>query len=175
MLAAPIREAVGIDEIGNVSFFAVLNDDNMNEICTSDEIRVEFSKAEATFENSGEEVYNENGIRIIFKDLLNVDTGWREETHLLLLVENGGKKKIRVSDMYDSLSVNGFMMEYTMYDAYADVGRSALLDIEIWEDGLEKNDIVNVSDITEASISLEIEDENYNTIAEPKVKIEFGQ
>ncbi|MCI8712201.1 MAG: hypothetical protein HFH23_07965 [Ruminococcus sp.] len=43
------------------------------------------------------------------------------------------------------------------------------------KDGVEENDIANVSDITEASILLEIEDENYNTIAEPKVKIEFGQ
>lgn len=130
LLDAPIREAVGIDEIGNVSFFAVLSDDEANEICTSEEIQVEFSKDTATFDGSGEEVYNENGVRIIFKDLINVDGGWGKEVHLLLLAENGGKKKISVSD---------------------------------------------VSDITEASISLEIEDENYNTIAEPKVKIELGQ
>lgn len=175
LLNASIRETVGIDEIGNVSFFAVSSDDEANEICTSEEIQVEFSKDTATFDGSGEEVYNENGIRIVFKDLLNADGGWGEETHLLLLVENGGEKKISVSDVYDSLSVNGFMMDYTMYGAYADVGKSALLDIKIREDALEENGIADVSDITEASISLEIEDENYNTIAEPKVKIEFGQ
>ncbi len=54
-------------------------------------------------------------------------------------------------------------------------GEAPLLTWRFGKDGVEENDIANVSDITEASILLEIEDENYNTIAEPKVKIEFGQ
>lgn len=106
------------------------------------------------------ELFEQNGVRIILE---------------AKFTNKDGEKEISVSDVYDSLSVNGFMMDYTMYGVYADVGRSALLDMEIQEDGLEEYDIANVSDITEASILLEIEDENYNTIAEPKVKIEFGQ
>jgi len=105
-------------------------------------------------------LFEQNGVRIISE---------------AKFTNKDGEKEISVSDVYDSLSVNGFMMDYTMYGVYADVGRSALLDMEIQEDGLEEYDIANVSDITEASILLEIEDENYNTIAEPKVKIEFGQ
>ena len=87
------------------------------------------------------ELFEQNGVRIISE---------------AKFTNKDGEKEISVSDVYDSLSVNGFMMDYTMYGVYAD-------------------DIANVSDITEASILLEIEDENYNTIAEPKVKIEFGQ
>lgn len=175
LLDKPYREALGIKEIGEVSLWVVVNDTKANAIGTSEEIKLELSKNAGGFDDSGKEVYNENEIRIIFKELLDIPFAYRNETHILLLVQNNGSKKIEISDVYDSLSVNGFMMDYTMYDITADSGKSALLDIEIWEDSLEEIEVADVSDIMEAVITLKIRGENYDTIAEPKVKIEFKQ
>ena len=74
--------------------------------------------------------------------------------------------------MYDSLSVNGFMTDYSYYSKELADGECAVLEIKLWESSLEDNKIGSVSDVKEVEIGFEIK-EGRNTIDEPVIKILF--
>lgn len=100
------REAFGISDISEVSFTLEIKNADYEELIAPREIEVTLSDKESAFDASGEEVYNENDIRIVSK-------------------------------------------------------------------GVFKDSSEDSEDIKDAEITFEIKDKNYNTIAEPKVSVEY--
>lgn len=163
-------DVYGIEEIGSISLSLSQYDPDGNEIADKTAIEVLVPGVKSTYDASGQEVYNSGGLRIAAKTILEDDYG--SDLYVLLLAENHSGKTLSIDDVYDSLSVNGFMTEYSYYSKELADGECAVLEIELWGSSLEENKIASVSDIKEAEIKFEI-NEGYRTIDEPVVKISF--
>ena len=92
--------------------------------------------------------------------------------YVLLLAENKSGKTLTIDDVYDSLSVNGFMTDYSYYSKEIQNGESAVLEIKLWESSLEDNKIASVSDVKEIEIGFEIK-EGRNILDKPTITISF--
>lgn len=156
----------GIDEITSIDFKLTLRDTDYDTIADG-MINITISNKSSKLDLDGDEVYNEDGIRVVSKGIVEDSHDYSDDLHWLLLVENNSGIIIDVSDAYDSLSVNGYMVNFIMYSAELQPGTSAILDIEIMGYDLDNNGISGISDITEAEIKLEIRNTDYSLIATP--------
>ena len=117
--------------------------------------------------------FSHNGIRIISKGLVDAkysssDVNWR------LFVENSNDYNIIVSDGWgDKLSINDYMIDYSMWTGYIDAGKTGIVDIEIEGDSLEASGLTKDS-LGVAELQLEIKDEHYHDIATPTLVMDFN-
>lgn len=162
----------GIDEIGSIGLALSQNDSENNEISDKTNIEVTIPNAKAEFDASGTEVYNNNGLRIVAKTVLEDSSEYSGDMHVLLLAENTSGKTLEIDDVYDSVSVNSVMTDYLFSGEEIPDGKSAVLDIQLQESSLEDNGFASTSDISDVEISLDISDEN-DTIDSPTLTISF--
>lgn len=138
-------DAAGIDRIGQIEiYFKVYDDDTYDTIFKTDVITVQtsaFADMDVTPDDTGFELYNKGGIRIVGK---YVDEYSFWGTAVLLYLENNSGKNVAV--VCDNMSINGFMVtpyfSSTVYD-----GKMAIEEITIMESDLEENDITAIEDI----------------------------
>ena len=138
-------EAAGIDCIGQIEmYFKVYNDDTYDTIFETDAITVQtsaYADMDVTPDDSGFELYNRNGIRIVGK-YVDENSFWG--TAVLLYLENNSGKNISVS--CDNMSINGYMVtpyfSSTVYD-----GKMAVNEISIFKSDLEENGIKTVEEV----------------------------
>lgn len=171
MVDESCMEAFGISDIGDFTFSFVTKDADFDDITESQEISIAISDG-AAVDDTGVELYNENGIRIISKGLIESESDYYDDIHMLFLVENNYSDTICVDGSYGTLSLNGYMTDFIADSINVDSGKYAAIDVNIQASSLEDNDIA-VEDITEAEITFEINDEDYNMIAEPTVSIDY--
>lgn len=173
LIDAACLEAFGIFEIGQFSCEFTLKDSENESITKPQEIcitAVEGAKAD----EDGEALYDEKGIRIVSKGLVEASEIFEGDVHLLFLIENQSKKEVCINESYGSLSINGFMTDASnTIGLDLAPGKRAVLDLRISESALEENRITEIADITEAELTLEITDQKYNTLAEPTLKIGY--
>lgn len=158
----------GITEVGSVSCALGLYQDDLTELGEKAYVEMVISDENATFDASGEEVYNNNGVRMVSKSLQEDDG----DLLVLMFVENNSGKTLSISDAYDSLSVNGFMTDYYSSEQELNDGEAAVMILTIMGDSLEENQITS-SDVEEIEIGFEIE-KGYTTIDEPTLTLQFG-
>lgn len=89
---------------------------------------------------------------------------------LQLTIENNSGKALTIGDAYGSLSVNGFMTDYSYCSQKLGVGQSAVIEIKLWESSLADNQISPVSHIQEMEFGLEMKTNN-TTIDEPTLAL----
>ena len=65
------------------------------------------------------------------------------------------------------------MIDPSVYSKTAAPGKSVLLEVEIFESDMEKNNITKLEDITDVQFTLEMKDQNYHTIGEEKVAVKY--
>lgn len=165
-------EAYGIKEIGSVALSLRQKDSDGNSIADKTPIEVIVPGAKAEYDAAGREVYNNGGLRIAAKTVLEDPSEYSSDLHVLLLAENKSGKTLSIEDVYDSLSVNGFMTDYLCYGQELADGECAVLEIELEESSLEENKITSASDVKEVEVGFEISDES-DTIDEPVLTISF--
>lgn len=124
------------------------------------------------FDSSGTEAYNANGIRIVSKGVFESGSDYNDDLYAVLLAENNSGKTIRVYDVYNSLSINGFMMDYYLTTVEIDDGECAVVEIDLYDSALEKSRITSISDIAELEVKLSFMSGN-KTIDEPKLIITY--
>jgi hypothetical protein len=163
----------GITDIGDVALMLEVRNIDGKALSAPKALSISFDVGNSSFDNSGDELYNKNGIRIVTKGLVADDWEYSDDIHILLLVENGYSKPIDVDVVYDSLSINGFMLDFYGSSTSAVVGKSAILDITLRGSSLEKNGIKSTSDIMEAEMTFDIKDDNYNTIEKSVISINY--
>lgn len=167
-------EPFGISEIEEFACTFVLEDRDSNAVTKPQEIRMAISGKATSLDDDGEEVYNKDGIRIVSKGLVEDSDDYMGDIHMLFLIENKGAKAIDISDAYDSLSVNGFMTDTSGVVSVELVpDKCAIIDVKISKSSLEDNRIEGVSDIAEVEMTFEIKNQNFDTIAEPTVKVSY--
>ena len=157
----------GITEVGSVSLSLEQSDE---EGVTLAEKTIAIPGASASFDAAGKEVYNSNGLRIVFKTVQEDASDWSDDLYVLLAAENSSGKTLTIDDVYDSLSVNGFMTDYSFYNQELADGESAALVIQLWQSSLEDNQITSTSDIQDIELKFEIK-EGYTTLEEPVITI----
>lgn len=161
-LSSSQLRAAGIDTVGKVEMYFHAHDDATydtlfdkvySEVQTS-----EYANMDTTADDSGTELYNSNGIRIIGK---TVDENSFWGMAILLFCENNSGRDITIH--VDDMSINGFMMTPYFYSTIYD-GKKAIDDITIMSSDLESS---GVESIEEAELKFRIVDEDtYDTIDE---------
>lgn len=152
-------EAAGIENVGKIElYFHTFDPDTYMTITEFDCVTIEtsaFDSMDSTVDDSGQELYNDNGVRIVGK---YVDENSIWGTAVLLYIENNSGKNVIVQ--CDDMSINGFMVtpyfSCTVYDE-----KKAVDDITILSSDLEDNGITSVDDI---ELVFKILDENFSTI-----------
>ena len=127
---------------------------------------------QAQFNADGAEVYNNGGLRIVSKGVVEDGLEYSSMMHVLLLVENNSGRTLSVGDKYNSLSVNGYMTDYICYTQELKDGETAIFPIDLWKSSLEKNQITSAEEIQEVEVSLEIK-EGYTSVGQPKLTLSF--
>lgn len=155
-------EEAEIKNIGQVElYFYVYDSESYERLYETDCIVIKtslYDEMEIQPDDSGTELYNDNGVRIVGK-YVNEDSFWG--CGVLLYIENHSGQNITVR--CEDLSINGYMVDEffssTVYD-----GKYAIDEITIMDSDLEENDITSVD-----NVELEFEIENadtYDKIAE---------
>ncbi len=162
----------GIKEIGTVSLSLKQKNADGDDITEEIPIEIKIPDAKAEFDKAGKEIYNSNGLRIVSKTIIEDSSEYSADMYVLLLAENIDENTLSIDDVYDSLSVNGYMTDYSCYSQELNSGESAVIEIKLWESSLEENKITAVSDIKEVEIGFEIKS-GRDTLDEPTITISF--
>ncbi|MCR5775732.1 MAG: hypothetical protein K6G42_11670 [Lachnospiraceae bacterium] len=161
-LSSTQLKAAGIDSVGKVEmYFHAYDDDSLDRLFSEvySEIKTsEFDHMDTECDDSGTELYNKNGIRIIGKTV-DEDSFWGMA--ILLFCENSSGRKISIN--IDDMSINGFMVTPYFSSMIYD-GKKAVEDITIMSGDLESN---GIESIDEAELKFRIMDaDTYDTIDE---------
>lgn len=149
-----------------------IKDLDYNEMVEAQRLNIVVSEG-SEVDASGTELHNKNNIRIILKGIMQEDNDYSKDIHMYFLVENNYSEMISVEDVYDSLSVNGFMCDGIVIGRKIAAGEYGMIDIEISETTLEENNIQTVEDVTQTEITFEIKNDDYDTIDEAKLSINY--
>lgn len=161
-LSSSELRAAGIDCVGQIEvYFRLFDSDSYKTLYEADCAVIktsDFDKMDTTPNDTGKELYNQNGVRIVGK-YVDETSFWGAA--VLLYIENNTDRTVRVH--CDDLSVNGYMVTSLFYSEIYP-GKMAIDDIALLSSDLEKNGIESVDDI---ELVFRITDaETYDTIAE---------
>ena len=165
VMSQEYQKAYGISEVGSVSISLGQKDEKGRELFAGTPIEITVPGGKAQFNADGAEVYNNGGLRIVSKGVVEDGLEYSSMMHVLLLVENN-------SGRYNSLSVNGYMTDYICYTQELKDGETAIFPIDLWKSSLEKNQITSAEEIQEVEVSLEIK-EGYTSVGQPKLTLSF--
>ncbi len=138
-------EAAGIQNIGQIELYLYVYDsDSYKTIFEADPVTIKtslYDKMDTTPNDSGKELYNKNGIRIVGK-YVDENSFWGNS--ILLYVENNSDNNISI--FCEDLSINGFMITgYFSCKVFS--GKMAIDEIGISSTDLKENDITEIADI----------------------------
>lgn len=144
-LSSSQLKAAGIDTVGQVEmYFHIYDSETYDKILDTDCITVKtsaFDRMDTTPNDTGTELYNQDGIRIVGK-AVDEDSFWG--TAILLYCENTSGKNVGIQ--VEEMSINGFMMNpvfsTTVYD-----GKMAFDDITIFSSDLKDNGITAIEEV----------------------------
>lgn len=174
LLSSFNSDALGIDDINAISFTAQVRDWNDNTLSEPAEVSMNLGNGEASaYDDSGQEVYNQNGIQIISKGVTNGTHSYDEDLHLLFIIRNTTSAEIVVVVDSDSVSVNDTMIDSMGDYLVVPAGATTTADVSLDNDSLARSQISKPEDIKKASLKFKMRDENYNTIDEPAFNLTF--
>lgn len=162
----------GITDVESVSLSLGQRNEKGMEIAAETSVKIVLTDENIALDSSGTEVYNNNGLRIITKTVKEDASDYGADLYVLLLAENHSGKTLTIGDVYDSLSINGVMTDYSYYSQELGDGASAALVVKLWESSLEENQITSPADIQEIEVSFEIKD-GYTAIDAPTLTLTF--
>lgn len=173
LIDAEYLELLGISEIGNMTVNLELKDTDLNVTTEAQEMTIVFSESVPMFKVEGTEVFNSDGIRVVSKGIVEDPDEYADYVNIILLVENTTDERVRFNVAYNSLSVNGFMMDEVSDPMDILSGKAAFFDMWIKEEELKANGITAIEDITEAEFLMEVRNDDYDMVAESTVKISY--
>lgn len=160
----------GIREVGSVSLSLSQRDSDGNVVADKTPVEIAVPGLKAEYDAGGDDVYNNGGLRIAAKTVLEDPSDYSAAMYVLLLAENKSGKTLTIDAVYDSISVNGFMTDVLCDSRELADGECAAIEIMLLESSLEANKITSVSDIEEIEFGLEIKEEG-SRIDEPVIQI----
>jgi hypothetical protein len=151
----------GITVIADIELdFKVSKKDSWDAICETGPVRIETSAAAGfvyNFDNSGNQVYNDNGIEVVEKGIRHDDFIGE---YILFYMYNSLNNPINISA--HDVSVNGFMID-PLFSCNIPAGKHMIEKLYFFDSDLEENDIERLEDV---EITLRIYDpETWEDIA----------
>lgn len=166
-------ESYGITDIGTVSLTVGFEDSNGNEYASPSNITITNPNVSAEFDTAGQEIYNNNGIKISVKEEIVEESGTdSEDIFIPLLIENNSGKTIIINDVYGSVSVNNIMTDYMWNSVTVNEGEYGTMILSLQRNSLEENGIMTVSDISNVEVEVEIS-EDYDVLDDVKLNMTF--
>lgn len=159
----------GIDTIADMEFSFHIFDEGWETYLDSEQISVHTSAADTytyTYDDSGEEIYNADGIRVICKGLGDGNIFGRGP---VLMIHNDTDRTITVTDR--DCSVNGFMLDPNLY-AELLPGKYAVDDMNFWESDLSENEITEITDV-EFALHIADSDNWMSTVDSDTITLHF--
>ena len=138
-------EAAGIENVGKIEIeFYLFDADSYITNYTADMVTIQtsaFEQMDTTADDAGQELYNEDGIRIVGK-YVDENSFWGSA--VLLYMENTSGKNVLIS--CDDLSVNGYMITSILSSKIYD-GKKCIDEITLFESDLTENGIESIDEI----------------------------
>ena len=162
--------ACGISDIADIElYFYIATSEDWKTYLETEPIQIRTSIADTyqyTFDDSGEVVYDESGVKIVVKGL-NENAFLGQE--ILVYIENNTDKGITIQPR--DVSVNGFMIDgYLSADVAA--GKRAVNSITFLSSELEDNDITSFETVELSFVAYN--SKNYNQLFETdKINLTF--
>lgn len=169
MLDESYRVAFGLEALGQVTYTIEPKDSDRDTLVVPQSLTLTVPGGNASYDPSGEELYQEDGIHIVSKGLVPDSFELSDDIHLLLLAENSTNQVLDLDVDYDSISVNGYMTDFICYSRTVAPGGSGILDVELMGSSLEENGITELESITEVELTVEAKNDSYQTVAKPVV------
>lgn len=155
-------EQNGIDTIADIEFsLHIFDPESYDTLYDSELIKLSTNLAEGfsqTYDDSGEVLYDENGIKIVYKGVNSDDNILGPE--VLLYIENNTEQTITVQSR--DTSVNGFMMDPSLSPEITP-GNKTVSGMTFMSSDLEEN---NVTDFETIETSFHIFNENYDSVVD---------
>ncbi len=145
----------GIQDIGSIGFAVQQSDMDWNELTEPEPVVIEVAEASG-IDKGGEELYNQNGVRIVAKTVLGPASEYDSYYNILLLAENTGSDTVKVEIPFKVLSINGFMVDYYGKIWELQPGQCALMEIQLFDNDLEEIKVSEADQITQVEFTLEI-------------------
>ena len=160
-LSSTALKAAGITNVGKIEMYFHAYDSDWENLFSKvySEIQTSaYDSMDTTPDDTGLELYNENGIRIVGK---TVDENSFWGTAILLYCENTSGQNVGIN--VENMSINGFMMTpYYSADVYD--GKKSIDEITILSSELEDN---GIESIEEVELKFHLYDlDTYETIAD---------
>ena len=175
MLDADCLECLGLTDPADIRCSLTLSDMEGNKLHRPEEIHVQVPGKNGSYDDKGDVLYEEDDVRIICKGLIEDSASYSDNITILLLLENGTRDPLNADASFDSLSVNGYMVDFSCFSRTIPERGSGILTVELWDSSLEDNKINGLDDISEIELSVELRDDSYHTVAEPTLLIECGK
>ncbi len=138
-------ESAGISNVGQIEiYFHLYDPDTYETTYTADKVTIKtnhFDDMDTSPNDDGQELYNQDGIRIVGR-YVDEDDIWG--TGIVLYLENKTDKNVVIQ--CDDMSINGYMVTpYFSSTVYA--GKMAVDEITILQSDLDENGITSVDDV----------------------------
>lgn len=163
----------GINEIGELSLELETKRADGSVITEAKPITIKMPDTNAEFDASRKEVYSGNGVRILSKGIVESGLDYSKDMYALFIVENSNSEEMTIDDVYNTLSVNSFMCDYSFPQTTIDTNGYAMLEVKLLESSLEKNKIAAVSDITEIEVNAEIKNSSGKKLDSQIIKVQY--
>ena len=160
-LSSSQLKAAGIDVIGQVEvYFHIYDSDSYDTIANTDCVLIKtslFDQMDTKADDSGEVLYEKDGIKIIGK-YVNDSDFWGAA--ILLYVENNSDRNVVIHA--ENVSINGFTFDAAIFSSTVYAGKKAYDDITLLSSELEENGIKSVEEVSLKFKSLD--PDSYETI-----------
>lgn len=166
-------EAYGITEFKEIAFdLAVRNSDS--SVLMNKHIDIPFNGTGASIDDSGDVLYDANGIKLISKGLKEDSSKYSDDLHFLIMIKNDSGQEIYVSTDFGDTYVNKTKVSDITFGETVASGQTAILDMELMVRSLKENGLT-IDNITSISTKLVIRDEYFSEIDTAAIEASFNK
>ncbi|MCD8019806.1 MAG: hypothetical protein LUF92_09580 [Clostridiales bacterium] len=169
LLDESFQELINVGDICSLSFDLVLEDADNDDITAKERVTITVSENGTSYSVSGTPVLESNGVTLTEIGIVPDEDSSLYAYQIFYIVENGTSDTINAGCDYDSLSINGYMVDFYDFCGNIPAGMTGLLRIDLYEDDVEDIGISSVDDIEEIEFVFTATDEQYNEIVEETV------
>ncbi len=170
LLDKEYQELIQVGDISSLSFNLVLQNSDYEDINSAQMITVKVTDNPSSYKVTGRPIVDSNGIKLTEIGIVTDEDSYSSYAyHIFYAVENGTSDMVNVDCDYDSLSINGYMMDFYDYNGGTPAGMTGLLRIDLDKDDIESSGITTAEDIKEIEFLLKVKDDHYNKVLEEKV------
>ncbi len=138
-------QACGIETLADMEFSFHVFDESLETYLDTNTVQIKTSASDSyvySFDDSGEELYSGNGIRIVSKGVSDGDSIFGPS--LVVFIENKSGKNVTIQTR--DTSVNGFMMD-TIFSSEICDGKYAIDGITFMNSSIEESGIESIEEI----------------------------